>query len=94
MIEDTSRKRRQERDLRRDVVQIATARTMAILSHLAIVIGMVLIGYRHFDNIRAGIAAATLYLLLALHGPTDRHGSTTCCRRRCWCGRSRRIAGR
>ena len=37
---------------------------MAILSHLAIVIGMVLIGYRHFDNIRAGIAAATLYLLL------------------------------
>ena len=37
---------------------------MAILSHLAIVIGMVLIGYRHFDNIRTGIAAATLYLLL------------------------------
>ena len=37
---------------------------MAILSHLAVVIGMVLIGYRHFDNIRAGIAAATLYLLL------------------------------
>lgn len=54
----------QERDLRRDVVHIATARTMAILSHLAIVVGMVLIGYRHFDNIRAGIAAATLYLLL------------------------------
>ncbi len=37
---------------------------MAILSHLAVVIGMVLIGYRHFDNIRTGIAAATLYLLL------------------------------
>ena len=37
---------------------------MAILSHLAVVVGMVLIGYRHFDNIRAGIAAATLYLLL------------------------------
>jgi hypothetical protein len=45
-------------------MQIATARTMAILSHLAVVIGMVLIGYRHFENIRAGIAAATLYLLL------------------------------
>jgi len=54
----------QDRDLRRDVVHIATARTMAILSHLAIVLGLVLIGYRHFDNIRAGIAAATLYLLL------------------------------
>jgi hypothetical protein len=49
---------------RGDVVHIATARVMAILSHLAIVIGMVLIGYRHFDNIRAGFAAATLYLLL------------------------------
>ncbi len=42
----------------------ATARTMAILSHLAIVIGMVVIGYRHFDNIKTGIAAAVLYLLL------------------------------
>jgi hypothetical protein len=43
---------------------LATARSMAIFSHLAIVIGMVVIGLRHFDNIRTGIAAATLYLLL------------------------------
>ena len=43
---------------------LATARTMAILSHLAVVLGMVLIGVRHYDNIRTGIAAATLYLLL------------------------------
>jgi hypothetical protein len=63
-IEDTVRQTPQEKDLRRDVVRMATARTMAILSHLAVVVGMVLIGYRHFDNIRAGIAAATLYLLL------------------------------
>jgi hypothetical protein len=63
-IEDTARQTPQEKDLRRDVVRMATARTMAILSHLAVVVGMVLIGYRHFDNIRAGIAAATLYLLL------------------------------
>lgn len=63
-IEDTARQTPQERDLGQDVRRRATARTMAILSHLAIVIGMVLIGYRHFDNIRAGIAAATLYLLL------------------------------
>jgi hypothetical protein len=42
----------------------ATARTVAILSHLAIVIGMIMIGYRHFDNIKTGIGAATLYLML------------------------------
>jgi hypothetical protein len=41
----------------------ATARTTAILGHLAVVIGMVLIGYRHFDNVHTG-AAAALYLLL------------------------------
>lgn len=64
LIEDAARQSPQEKDLRRDVVDIATARTVAILSHMAVVIGMVLIGYRHFDNIRAGIAAATLYLLL------------------------------
>ena len=27
-------------------------------------IGLVLIGYRHFDNIQTGVAVATLYLLL------------------------------
>lgn len=64
LIEDTRTQTPQEKDLRRDMLNVATARTMAILSHLAVVIGMVLIGYRHFDNIRAGIAAATLYLLL------------------------------
>lgn len=63
-IENTAHQTPQEADLSRDVVRRGTARTMAILAHLAIVIGMVLIGYRHFDNIRAGIAAATLYLLL------------------------------
>ena len=45
-------------------VNVVTAQVMAILSQLAIVLGMMLIGLRHFDNIRAGIAAATLYLLL------------------------------
>jgi hypothetical protein len=44
--------------------QVVTAQVMAILSQLLIVLGMVLIGLRHFDNIRAGIAAAMLYLLL------------------------------
>ncbi len=45
-------------------VQAATARTMAILSHLAVVLGVVVIGVWHFDNIRTGLAAATLYLLM------------------------------
>jgi hypothetical protein len=45
-------------------VNVVTAQVMAILSQLAIILGMVLIGLRHYDNIRAGIAAATLYLLL------------------------------
>ena len=45
-------------------VHVVTARVMAILSQLAIVIGLVLVGVRHFDNIKTGIAAATLYLLL------------------------------
>jgi hypothetical protein len=46
------------------ILRLATARTVAIFSYLAIVIGLVFVGYRHFDNIRAGIAAAVLYLLL------------------------------
>ena len=41
-----------------------TAKSMAILSHLAIVVGMVMIGYWHFGNIKMGIGAATLYLLM------------------------------
>ena len=43
---------------------VALAKTMAILSHLAIVAGMVGIGYRHFGNIKMGIGAATMYLIL------------------------------
>ena len=54
------------------LVNVVTARVMAILAQLAIVLGMVLVGLRHFDNIKSGIAAATLYLLLPLHGDVDR----------------------
>jgi hypothetical protein len=43
---------------------IVTARVMAILSQLAIVIGVVLVSMRHFDNVKTGIAVAVLYLLL------------------------------
>jgi hypothetical protein len=45
------------------LVRRAIAGSMAILGHLAVVIGMILIGYRHFDNMHTGMAAATLYLL-------------------------------
>ncbi|HPP53080.1 MAG TPA: hypothetical protein PK777_09035, partial [Thermoguttaceae bacterium] len=39
-------------------------RTTAIVAHLAVVIGLVLIGYRHFENLHTGVAMASLYLLL------------------------------
>jgi hypothetical protein len=40
------------------------ARVLAILAHLAIVSGIVLISNRHFSNLRAGSGCATLYLML------------------------------
>jgi hypothetical protein len=46
------------------LVDIITAQVMAILSQLAIVLGLVFVGFRHFDNVKTGIAAAALYLLL------------------------------
>ena len=45
------------------LIRASTNRTAAILAHLAIVAGLIWIGYRHFDNIHTGVAAATLYLL-------------------------------
>ncbi len=39
-------------------------RIVAVLAHLALIAGMVLIGYRHFDNFQSGVAAASLFLLL------------------------------
>jgi hypothetical protein len=47
-----------------ELVHVVTARVMAILSQLGIVIGVVLVSVQHFDNIKTGIAVATLYLLL------------------------------
>ncbi len=45
-------------------IREATARVIAILSHVLIVLGLLVIGHRHFDNVTAGIAAASLYLLM------------------------------
>lgn len=44
--------------------EATTARVMAVLSQLMIVIGMVLVAARHFDNAVTGISAATFYLML------------------------------
>ncbi|MCG8450311.1 MAG: hypothetical protein MI725_12140 [Pirellulales bacterium] len=46
------------------MIRQATARVMAILSHVMIVLGMISIGHRHFENVSAGIASAGLYLLM------------------------------
>ncbi len=43
---------------------ISAQKVLAIVAHLAVVLGMVLIGYFHFDNIVMGIGGATLYLML------------------------------
>jgi len=42
----------------------AGRRTAVILAHLAVLIGVVLVGYRHFDNIHTGVAVGSLYLML------------------------------
>ncbi len=42
----------------------AQNRAIAVASHILIVLGLVIIGQWHFDNLRTGIAAAGLYLLL------------------------------
>jgi hypothetical protein len=39
-------------------------RVLTLACHLAIVVGLILIGWRHFDDIHAGMAMGTFYLLL------------------------------
>ena len=46
------------------VAYAALARTLAIAAHLAVIVGITMIGYRHFGNFKAGAGCATLYLLL------------------------------
>lgn len=43
---------------------VILARFLAIFSHLAIVVGIISIGYRHFGNVRSGVGCATLYLMM------------------------------
>ncbi|MGI9430486.1 MAG: hypothetical protein ACR2NM_17630 [Bythopirellula sp.] len=53
-----------ERDREEQLIREATARVVAILSHVFIVVGLLAIGHWHFENITAGIAATTMYLML------------------------------
>jgi hypothetical protein len=48
---------------RQATIRAAATRTATIVAHLAVVLGVVWIGFRHFGNIHTGVAAATLYLL-------------------------------
>lgn len=45
-------------------IEIAVARSAAVLCNLLILVALVLIGWRHFDSPDAGVGMATLYLLL------------------------------
>ncbi|MFO0868906.1 MAG: hypothetical protein U0935_08125 [Pirellulales bacterium] len=45
-------------------VYAVVAKVMAILAHFGVVLGIVTVGYRHFDNLKMGVGAATLYLML------------------------------
>jgi len=42
----------------------AAVRGTAVAAHLLLAVGIVLIGYRHFDNLHTGVAMASLFLLL------------------------------
>ncbi len=44
--------------------RVSTARLLAIAANLTIAVGMVLIGYFHYENLKMGIGAAGLFLLL------------------------------
>lgn len=46
--------------------EIGVARSTTILCHMLVLIGMVLIGWRHFGSPATGVGVATLYLLLPL----------------------------
>jgi hypothetical protein len=43
-------------------------RTFAVLGHLAVVLGLIFIGHWHFQDVAAGMAAATFYLIIPYTG--------------------------
>ncbi len=53
-----------QRFVRKVQAYTAVAKFVAIVAHLAIVVGIIAVGYWHFGNVKMGIGAATLYLML------------------------------
>ncbi|MGH7226228.1 MAG: hypothetical protein ACRELF_23680, partial [Gemmataceae bacterium] len=45
-------------------LKVWVERGLTVLCHLAVALGLILIGWRHFEDLHAGMAAATFYLLL------------------------------
>src|SRR6516165_4731213 len=45
-------------------IRFWVGRTLVVLCHLVIVLGLVAVGYWHFGDVHGGVAAGTLYLLL------------------------------
>lgn len=45
-------------------LRVWAERGLALLCHVSVVVGLTLIGWRHFGDVRAGLSAATFYLLL------------------------------
>jgi hypothetical protein len=45
-------------------VELGAERGFTVACHLLIVVGLALVGWRHFEDLHAGVAAATFYLLL------------------------------
>lgn len=61
---DTSISTRASAPVVRPFGYVLLMESSAILGQLLVVLGMILIGKRHFENFGTGVAAATLYLLL------------------------------
>jgi hypothetical protein len=54
----------------RDAATFWVRSSLAVLCHAAVVAGLIVVGWRHFQDVHLGVAAATFYLLLpytALH---------------------------
>jgi hypothetical protein len=47
-----------------ELLELGVERGLTVLCHLFIAVGLILIGWRHFEDLHAGMAAATFYLLL------------------------------
>lgn len=59
--DQTQKTTAQEKEHARDVF---ISKTILVAAHLAVVLGLIAVGYRHFGNLSTGVAAGLLYLLL------------------------------